>query len=130
MRRLYCTDSILFFELVGFTSAAQPLFAEPIVIKGRWDTVQQESQLNDKIEVHSNTVTVYPDRVLSIGSVLMLGDEETIKNLSPQELKNPLLLSAAVTIKSQSTIAEFGRPQKATYPVGYKSKHLTIECRC
>ena len=130
MRRLYLVDSIIVWVLQTYTAASEPVFEYPQIIKGRWDTVKGDATITDRVETLSHSVTVYPDRVLSVGSVLMLGDEETLEELTPQEIKNPLLLSTAVTIKSQSTIAEFGRPQKANYPVGFQSKYLTIECQC
>ena len=130
MRRLYLVDSIVWFNLSGYTANAQPIFDEPVIIKGKWDIVRNDLQMNDKVETIVRTVTVYPDRVLSVGSVLVLGDEEFLAGLSSQELENPLLIPTAVTIKAQSTIAEFGRPQKASYPVGYKNRYLTIEVTC
>ena len=130
MRRLYLVDSILWFNLSGYTANAQPIFDEPVVIKGKWDTVRNDLQMSDNVETIARTVTVYPDRVLSVGSVLVLGDEEYLDSLSPEVLKKPLLIPTAVTIKAQSTIAEFGRSQKASYPIGYKSKYLTIEVTC
>ena len=130
MRRLYLVDSILWFNLSGYTASAQSIFDEPIIIKGKWDTVRNDLHMSDNVETIVRAVTVYPDRVLSVGSVLVLGDEEFLAGLSSQELKNPLLIPTAVTIKAQSTIAEFGRPQKASYPIGYKSKYLTIEVTC
>ena len=128
MRRLYLTDLICYWQLKTYTASGEPVYEEPTVIKGRWDTLRKENQTNEKVETHVRTVTVFPDRVLVVGSVLMLGDEQMLVTLSPQEMKNPLLVPSAVTIMSQSTIAEFGWPQKANYPPGYKNRHLTMEC--
>ena len=130
MRRLYLVDSILWFNLAGFTATGDDIYDRPVIIKGKWDVMRKDMQLNEKVETISRSVTVYPDRVLSIGSVLVLGDEEFLAKLTPAEIRDPHLLESAVTVKTQSTIAEFGKPQKASYPVGYKSKHLTIEVTC
>ena len=130
MRRLYFTDSVIVWLLRSYTASAEPIFDAPLIIKARWDQLRTENSVNDKVETHTRAVTLFPDRVLAIGSVVMLGDEEVLEGLSPHEIKNPLLISAAVTIKSQSTIAEFGWPQKASYPIFHQDEHLTIEVHC
>jgi hypothetical protein len=130
MRRLYFTDSIIFWAIAGYTADSQTVYEVPILIKGRFDGQSLERQEADKVESHVYSVTVFPDRVLSVNSVLLLGNEETLASLSPVELKNPLLIYGAVTIKSQSVVSEFGYPQKSNWPVGMKNKRLTISCTC
>ena len=78
------------------------------------------------MEVASNAV--YPDRVLTIGSYLMLGNEETLDEMPYEQRRNPKLLREARSVKSQSTIFELGWEQKSVQP-GFKSEHLVVECQ-
>lgn len=121
------TDSAIYWQLVGENDLGEPMFLSPIVIKCRWDTVSTNSSISDRIETQTRSNTIFPDRVLVIGSYLMLGDENALARLSPDDAGNPRRLPDVVMIKNQSTIAEL-RYAQTNYEPGFMSSHVTIEC--
>ena len=125
---LSLVDQCLFWQLLGRDDEGREIFAEPILINCRWDTVQESTESDDVVTTQSKTNSVFPDRVLVVGSYVMLGNQETLDNLTPEEIKHPKLLRNARAIQSQSTIAELGWEQKE-YPPGYMSEPLVVECK-
>ena len=122
------TDSAIYWQLAGENDLGEPLFLSPILIKCRWDTVSVNSSISDKIETQIRSNRIFPDRVLVIGSFLMLGDEKTLAQLPLEQFNNPRTNRDAVMIKDQSTISEL-RYAQTPYTPGFMSNNLTIECQ-
>ena len=104
----------------------ESIFADPIIIRCRWDIVNANLQSEDVIATETLTNTLYPDRVLVVGSFVYYGGQDVLETLSEDEIKNPKLLKGAREIKEQSTIYEL-RWKQVIYP-GLQSDHLVIEC--
>lgn len=119
-------DKVLYWQKIGVDDVGNATFAPPIIIFCRWDTVSVDYSSDDVVELETVNNTVFPDRVLTIGGYLMLGDEVTLANLTAEEKSNPKLVRLARVIKSQSTVPELGWPQ-SNWPPGYQNEHLTIE---
>jgi len=125
---LTLTDDCIYWKLTGVDEQFEDIFTEPVVIKCRWDTVTEEIQKDDTVQTNAKQNTVFPDRVLVVGSFVMLGTEETLQGLTPDEKANPNLLKNAKRIVSQSTIAELGWEQKQ-YPPDFMSERVVIQCQ-
>ena len=121
-------DNAIYWQKIGVNDKGSEIFAEPVTIKCRWDIVQTDLETQDAIEIVSSTNAVYSDRILVIDSYLMLGGQDVLDALSPEERGHPKLLRNARSVKSQSTIAELGWEQH-DYPANHQSDHLVIECR-
>lgn len=120
-------DDCIYWQRIGVDDEGDSLFADPVVIRCRWDTVNANLQSDVEIETETLTNTIYPDRVLVIGSFIFFGGQDVLDGLSSEEKANPRLLKGARVIKDQSTIWEL-RWKQELYP-GLQSEHLTIECR-
>lgn len=119
-------DDIIYWEKVATDDEGEPVFAEPVIIRGRWDITQHQSQLDDLIQTETRSNTVYPDRVLAIGSYLMLGNDEDRDDLTYEERRDPRLVQNARQVSSQSVIFELGWEQSNVKP-GFKFDHMTVE---
>lgn len=119
-------DKVIYWEKIAVDDDGESIFAEPVIILARWDTTQHQSQSEDVIQTETRSNTVYPDRVLAVGSYLMLGNETDRDNLTEKERRNPRLVQNARQVGSQSVIFELGWEQYNVKP-GYKSIHVTIE---
>lgn len=121
-------DTAIYWQKTAVDDEGDAVFAEPILIKCRWDLVQTDIQTEDVVEMEIPSNNVYPDRVLAIGSYLMLGGQEDLENLTSEQRENPKLLREARSVKSQSTIFELGWRQTDVTP-GMKSDHMVIDCQ-
>lgn len=121
-------DDVIYWEKVAVDDEGEAVFAEPIIIKCRWDMVQTDVQTEDVVTMEIASNAVYPDRVLVIGSYLMLGNEDKRDELPYEQRQNPRLIRAARSVKSQTTVFELGWEQREVQP-GFMSEHLTIECQ-
>ncbi len=121
------TDSAIYWQLAGENDLGEPMFLAPVIVKCRWDTVSVNTSLSDRVETQTRSSTIYPDRILVIGSYLMLGDENALARLASDDAGNPRRIKDAVMIKDQSTIAEL-RYAQTSYEPGFMSSHLTVEC--
>jgi len=119
-------DSAIYWQKTGVDDKSRSTFAEPIVIRCRWDIVQTDLQQQDVIDMEIPGNTVYPDRVLVIDSFLMLGNQEMLDNLSPEDKKDPKNIREARLIKSQSTVAELGWEQ-TEYPPGFSHPKVIVQ---
>lgn len=126
MHALVKKDKVIYWQKTGVDDVGSAVFAPPIIILCRWDTVSVDYSSEDVVEIETVNNTVYPDRVLTIGGYLMLGDETTLASLSNEEVNNPKLIRLSRVIKNQSTVPELGWPQ-ANWAPGYQDEHLTIE---
>lgn len=126
MHALVKKDKVIYWQKTGVNDVGSAVFAPPIIILCRWDMVAVDYSSEDVVELETVSNTIFPDRVLTIGGYLMLGDETTLVGLTSEEIENPKLLRLARVIKSQSTIPELGWPQ-TNWPPGYQDEHLTIE---
>lgn len=70
MRRQKC----IYWECTGVNPEGQPAFADPVVIACRWDDTAMEA-VNPDGEKFTTQSVVYPDRVVPVGSFLMLASE-------------------------------------------------------
>ena len=127
MHRLIKKDNVIYWQKVGVNDEGEPEFADPTIIKCRWDQVRTDVQNEDVLTIEVPSNSVYPDRILVVGSYLMLGDEEVLNNLSELQKKDPKFIREARSVKSQSWVFEFGWEQFNVYP-GFQSEHITIEC--
>lgn len=118
-------DRAIYWQKIGVTDEGESLFAAPVVIACRWDQVNTSVTTEDIRDTETSTNDVLPDRVLTIGGFLMLGNESDLNALTEEECTNPKLLRNAHVIKSQSTVPELGWGQH-TYEPNYQSEHLTI----
>lgn len=119
-------DSCIYWQRTGIDDEGESVFADPIIIRCRWDIVNANLASEDIIETETLTNTLYPDRVLVVGSMVYYGGQDVLDTLSEEEKKNPKLLKGARVIKEQSTITEL-RWKQVVYP-GYQSDHLVVEC--
>lgn len=120
-------DDVVYWEKVAVDDEGEPVFAEPVIIKARWDITQHQSQMDDIIHTETRSNTVYPDRVLAVGSYLMLGNEDDRDNLTYEERRDPRLVQNARQVGSQSVVFELGWEQSNVKP-GFKFDHMTVEC--
>lgn len=131
MRGFYLTqtDEAIYWQKTGVDDAAQETFAAPVIIKCRWDIVQTNTEAVDAVTVEAPSNTVFPDRVLVIGSYLLLGGQERLGGLTEQEKSNPKRIREARSIKNQSTVAELRWRQKEWLPnTMAQPNHLVVEC--
>lgn len=126
MHDLVKRDDVIYWEKVAVDDEGNAVFAEPIIIKARWDTVSESSQMDDLVKTESRSNTVYPDRVLAIGSYLLLGNEDDRDDLPYEQRRDPRLIRNAREVSSQSTVFELGWEQHNVKP-GFRSPHVTIE---
>ena len=121
-------DLILFWQLDGEPNAfGEPSYLPPVVIKGRWEAGQTSVQVSDGVETETSTIKVFPDRVLVIGSAVMLGDEKTLEAMTPEQVKNPRHNKDCKTIKEQQVFTDL-RHRQSYYAPNTKGNHLVIEC--
>jgi len=128
MHSLIKKDSVIYWKKIGVDDEGEEIFAEPIIIKCRWDQVQTDVMTEDVLILEVPSNSVYPDRVLVIGSYLMLGDAAVLGNLTSLQKQNPRYIREARSVKSQSWVFEFGWEQFNVQP-DFQSEHITIECR-
>ncbi len=121
-------DDVIYWQKVAVDDEGDAVFAEPVIIKCRWDMVQTDVQTEDVVSTEVASNSVYPDRVLTIGSYLMLGNEDVLDEMPYELRRNPKLVREARSVKSQSTIFELGWEQHNVQP-GFKSEHLVVECQ-
>lgn len=119
-------DSCIYWQRVGVNEEGESQFKPPVVIRCRWDIVNANLQSEDVIETETLSNTIYPDRVLVVGSYVHYGGQDVLDTFSQAEKDNPRLLKGAHQIKDQSTIFEL-RWKQDIRP-GLQSDHLVIEC--
>ena len=128
MHDLIKKDYVIYWKKVAVNDEGEPEFAEPVIIKCRWDQVSTDAQTEDVLTLEVPSNAVYPDRILVIGSYLMLGDSAVLENLTPLQRQDPRFIREARSVKSQSWVFEFGWEQFNVQP-DFQSEHITIECR-
>lgn len=119
-------DDAIYWEKVAVDDEGDAVYAEPIIIKCRWDMVQVDTQTDDVVTTQTDSNAVYPDRVLTVGGFLMLGNDEDLDDLTLEQRQNPKLCQNAQPISSQSTVFELGWEQSNVRP-GFMSDHLVVE---
>ena len=120
------TDFAIYWQRTGVGDDGMPQFLPPVVLKCRWDYWQNDHEVSEATENIRCSGTVYPDRVLVIGSFLMYGDESVLNALSDKEKANPRLLSRAVMAKTQKITPEW-RVRKVQWNPNDQSDHIFIE---
>lgn len=128
IHRLTKKDSAIYWKKIGVNDEGEAEFAAPEIIKCRWDQVRTDVQNEDVLTLEVPGNSVFPDRILVIGSYLMLGDDSVLENLTEQQRNDPRFIREARSVKSQSWVFEFGWEQFNVYP-DFKSEHMTVECQ-
>jgi hypothetical protein len=95
------TDTAIYWQRVGVSDSGIPEFSPPVIIKCRWDNQQRNLEISETVEGVNVSGTVYPDRVLVVGSFLLYGNEAALNALSKDEKANPMLIQDAVMVKTQ-----------------------------
>ena len=121
-------DKVIYWQKTDVDDEGEAIFAEPVIILCRWDLVNTDTQNEDVISTEVSSNAVYPDRILVVGSYLMLGDEDVLANLRPEQRENPRYIREARAVRSQSWIFELGWEQHNVEP-GFQSDHIVIECQ-
>ena len=95
------TNSAIYWQRIGVTDDGTPQFLPPVAIKCRWDYQQRDNEFSESVEIISVSGTIYPDRVLVVGSFLLYGGESLLETLTDVEKTNPMSVQDAVMIKMQ-----------------------------
>jgi hypothetical protein len=101
------TDFAIYWQRTGVADDGTPQLLSPVVIKCRWDFQQRDREIAEATENISSSGTVFPDRVLVVGSFLLHGGKEVLNALSEKEKANPALIQGAVAIKTQKITPEW-----------------------
>jgi hypothetical protein len=120
------TNTALYWRRTGVADDGTPTFAAPVLIKCRWDFQQRVGESNESVESVHMASTVFPDRILAIGSFLLYGNQDTLDAMTENELRNPMLLKNAVQVKDQKVTPEW-RTQNLNLNVGSMSDHFFVE---
>jgi hypothetical protein len=119
-------NSAIYWQKTGVNENGDSVFSSPIIIACRWDSQQESMEHNDIIETNSPSLTIFPDRILTLGSFLMLGDSAKLDALSEEEKSNPVLLRDAFMVKTQKVTPEW-RYRELDLTPGLQSDHIMIE---
>jgi hypothetical protein len=119
-------NSAIYWQKISINENGDSVFLSPIIIACRWDSQQDTVEHNETIETNSVSLTVFPDRILVIGSFLMLGDNAKLDTLLDAEKSNPVLLRDAFMVKSQKVTPEW-RYRDIALTSGLQSDHIMIE---
>jgi hypothetical protein len=119
-------NSAIYWQKTGIDENGESIFATPIVIACRWDSQQDTVERSDNIETNNVSLTIFPDRILTLGSFLMLGDDSKLSSLTVDEKSNPALLRDVFAVKSQKVTPEW-RFKNLELVSGLQSDHLMIE---
>ncbi len=129
IHRLIKKDDVIYWKKIGVNDEGEAYFKlPPEIIKCRWDIVRTDLSNEDVLTLEVASNTIYPDKVLVIGSYIMLGGQEVLDSLTDEQIENPRFIREARSIKSQSWVFEFGWYQQ-NVPPDFKSEHITIECQ-
>ena len=120
------TDFAIYWQRTGIADDGTPLFLSPIAIKCRWDYQQRDSEISDAVENVNVSSTVFPDRVLVVGSFLLYGDESILDSLSDVEKENPMLVQGAAMVKTQKITPRW-RMRHTQWKPNDSSNKITIE---
>jgi hypothetical protein len=112
----------IYWQKAGIDEHGRSTFLDPVVIKCRWDTFSPQNDIQDTQDSASVAMTVYPDRVLEVGSYLMLGGEDVLGTVTA----NPLQYPNAFVVKSQRINPKWKTKQYQTTP-NYQSNKIMIE---
>jgi hypothetical protein len=80
-------QTAILWEKVGVDGDGQPTYGEPVGIDCRWEDTQKEF-LNPMGETRISSAVVYVDRVIEVGSKLLLADIDEMDS-SAADLSNP-----------------------------------------
>jgi hypothetical protein len=119
-------NSAIYWQKTGVNENGDSIFELPIIIACRWDSQQDTAECSDNVETNSVSLTIFPDRILTVGSFLMLGDKAKLDTLSDAEKSNPVLLRTAFMVKSQKVTPEW-RYKNLDLTHGLQSDHIMIE---
>jgi hypothetical protein len=120
------TNSAIYWQRTGVADDGAAVFLQPILIKCRWDFQQSDDEISEVTESMKSSGTVFPDRILTIGSFLMYGGQSVLDSLTQAERSDPALLKEAVMVKTQKITPEW-RFQNISWSAGTKSDHIMIE---
>jgi hypothetical protein len=112
----------IYWQYKGINEFGRPTFLEPIIIRCRWDTFSNSNDISDTQDSRSVGMTVFPDRVLVVGSYLMFGDETVLSGLS----ESPPDIPNAYVIKNQELVPELSF-ERCEFEPGYQSDRLSIK---
>jgi hypothetical protein len=94
------TQHAIYWKNKGIDMYGRPTFEDPIVIKCRWDAHSPQNDVQDTQDSASNPTTVFPDRILVVGSYLMFGDQTVLDGIEG----TPPNLQSAFMIKSVKVV--------------------------
>jgi len=120
------TDSAIYWQRTGVADGGMPAFLPPVIIKCRWDHQQKNVEISETVETVSVSGTVFPDRVLEVGSFLLHGDEAVLEMLSESEKANPMLVQGALKIKTQKVTSKW-RVRQSQWKPNDQSDDIFIE---
>jgi hypothetical protein len=115
-------QTAIYWKKAGIDDYGRPSFDPPILIKCRWDSFSPQTDINETQDTTTNPQTVFPDRILEIGSYLMLGTQETLDALTT----TPPNIPQAYIIKAQKVTPTWKYKYYNTNP-DFQSEHVMIE---
>jgi hypothetical protein len=101
------TDFAIYWQRTGIADDGNPQFLPPVIIKCRWDYRPRDREISDVTENINTSGTVFPDRVLVVGSFLLHGGQDVLDTLSVEEVENPALIRGASAVKTQKITPEW-----------------------
>jgi hypothetical protein len=119
-------NNAIYWQKTGVDENGDSIFLSPIVIACRWDSQQESVERAETVETNSVSLTIFPDRILTVGSFVMLGDNVKLDTLSDAEKGNPVLLRDAFMVKTQKVTPEW-RYRNLDLTPGLQSDHIMIE---
>jgi hypothetical protein len=120
------TDWAIYWQKAGIADDGTTQFLPPVMIRCRWDYQQRDHEISETTENVNTSGTVFPDRILVVGSFLMHGDETVLAALTEEEKANPAILSGVSMIKTQKIIPEW-RHRNTHWKPNDQSDHIFIE---
>jgi hypothetical protein len=115
-------QTAIYWKRSGIDEYGRPVFDPPILILCRWDSYSPQTDINETQDNSTNPQTVYPDRVLEVGSYLMLGTKAVLDTLTT----SPPNIPTAYIIKAQKVNPTW-KFQYHNTAADYQSEHVMIE---
>jgi hypothetical protein len=119
-------NSAIYWQKTGTDENGDSIFLPPSIIACRWDFQEESIERTETVETRNISSTIFPDRILTIGSFLMLGDPAKLDILTDAERSNPVLIQDASMVKTQKVTPEWRYKDMNLFP-GLQSDHIMIE---
>jgi hypothetical protein len=111
----------IYWQRDGIDEYGRPVFKVPVIISCRWDTQNYQNSVDTDKDSLSVNAAVIPDRVLVIGSYLMLGD--TLDGMTNVPPDNP----NAFMVKTQQIVPELSFPANFSFEPNYSNDRIIIQ---